>query len=226
MLYYERNLITTSGFTLDRERQKIHYGKNDHTASILIDRNRCQNDRISLLIVAGEPTWSQLYPTHAGWIRRLDTSRSGFLHTALPAATAHNGNRFKGNTLELGHLEGDFTGSGNEATATVAAAVALALFIALVARASPPSTSNNSLRGNLHATSHQFLVGLLITPSFSCKIFGTWFTDFFWDAVSQFHSTRGLQPLSHLIPFSMCAFGSSFLRNLFYLIHRQGMVNR
>jgi len=108
----------------------------------------------------------------------------------------------------------------------VAAAVALALFIALVPRASPPSTSNNSLRGNLHATSHQFLVGLLITPSFSCKIFGTWFTDFFWDAVSQFHSTRGLQPLSHLIPFSMCAFGSSFLRNLFYLIHRQGMVNR
>lgn len=226
MLYYERNLITTSGFTLDRERQNIPYGKNDHTASILIDRNRCQNDRISLLIVAGEPTWSQLYPTHAGWIRRLDTSRSGFLHTALPAAKAHNGNRFKGNPLELGHLEGDFTGSGNEATATVAAAVALALFIALVPRASPPSTSNNSLRGNLHATSHQFLVGLLITPSFSCKIFGTWFTDFFWDAVSQFHSTRGLQPLSHLIPFSMCAFGSSFLRNLFYLIHRQGMVNR
>ena len=175
MLYYERNLITTSGFTLDRERQNIPYGKNDHTASILIDRNRCQNDRISLLIVAGEPTWSQLYPTHAGWIRRLDTSRSGFLHTALPAATAHNGNRFKGNPLELGHLEGDFTGSGNEATATGAAAVALALFIALVPRASPPSTSNNSLRGNLHATSHQFLVGLLITPSFSCKIFGTYF---------------------------------------------------
>ena len=78
MLYYERNLITTSGFTLDRERQKIHYGKNDHTASILIDRNRCQNGHISLLIVAGEPTWSQLYPPHAGWIRRLDTSRSGF----------------------------------------------------------------------------------------------------------------------------------------------------
>ena len=99
MLYYERNLITTSGFTLDRERQKIHYGKNDHTASILIDRNRCQNGHISLLIVAGEPTWSQLYPPHAGWIRRLDTSRSGFLHTALPAATAHNGNRFKGKTL-------------------------------------------------------------------------------------------------------------------------------
>ena len=209
--------MITSGFTLDRERQNIPYGKNDHTASILIDRNRCQNDRISLLIVAGEPTWSQLYPTHAGWIRRLDTSRSGFLHTALPAATAHNGNRFKGNPLELGHLEGDFTGSGNEATATVAAAVALALFIALVPRASPPSTSNNSLRGNLHATSHQFLVGLLITPSFSCKIFGTWFTDFFWDAVSQFHSTRGLQPLSHLIPFQCVHLAHLFCETYFTL---------
>ena len=152
--------------------------------------------------------------------RRMDTP------ARYISIIARNDGGLKGNPLELGHLEGDFTGSGNEATATVAAAVALALFIALVARASPPSTSNNSLRGNLHATSHQFLVGLLITPSFSCKIFGTWFTDFFWDAVSQFHSTRGLQPLSHLIPFSMCAFGSSFLRNLFYLIHRQGMVNR
>ena len=50
-------------------------------------------------LLTAEPTWSQLYPPHAGWIRRLDTSRSGFLHTALPAATAHNGNRFKGKTL-------------------------------------------------------------------------------------------------------------------------------
>ena len=132
MLYYERNLITTSGFTLDRERQNIPYGKNDHTASILIDRNRCQNDRISLLIVAGEPTWSQLYPTHAGWIRRLDTSRSGFLHTALPAATAHNGNRFKGNPLELGHLQAEPAGLGGQAPVVVAGAVHLPLPGALV----------------------------------------------------------------------------------------------
>ena len=157
--------------------------------------------------------------------RRMDTP-ARYISIRVSSHCSPGSDSSQWQPLELGHLEGDFTGSGNEATATVAAAVALALFIALVARASPPSTSNNSLRGNLHATSHQFLVGLLITPSFSCKIFGTWFTDFFWDAVSQFHSTRGLQPLSHLIPFSMCAFGSSFLRNLFYLIHRQGMVNR
>ena len=47
-----------------------------------------------------------------------------------PGSDSSQWQPFKGNPLELGHLEGDFTGSGNEATATVAAAVALALFIA------------------------------------------------------------------------------------------------
>ena len=45
---------------------------------------------------------------------------------------ALNDGSFKGNALELGHLEGDVPGGGGKVTAVMAAAVALALFIAFI----------------------------------------------------------------------------------------------
>ena len=53
-------------------------------------------------------------------------------HTALPAAIPLNDGSLKGDSLELRHLEGDIPGSGGEVAVIVAAAVALALFVALI----------------------------------------------------------------------------------------------
>ena len=53
-------------------------------------------------------------------------------HAALPAEIPLNNGSLKGDPFELGHLEGDISGSGSEVAVIVAAAVALAVFIALV----------------------------------------------------------------------------------------------
>lgn len=55
-----------------------------------------------------------------------------FFHAALPAAIPFNNSSLKGDSLELGHLEGDIPGSGGEVAVVVAAAVPLALLITLV----------------------------------------------------------------------------------------------
>src|SRR5699024_8901821 len=81
-----------------------------------------------------------------------------FFHTALPAAVPLNNGGFKRDTLEFRHLEGDIPGSRGEIAAVVAAAVALALFIALI-----PTSLSQFLRlglqqfveGFLHTASHQ-----------------------------------------------------------------------
>ena len=65
---------------------------------------------------------------HAGQVHLYE----GLLHVALPAATALNDGRLKGDPLELGYLEGDVPGSGVEVAAVLAATVALALLVALV----------------------------------------------------------------------------------------------
>ena len=55
-----------------------------------------------------------------------------FFYTALPAAIPLNDGGFKRDSLEFGNLESNISGSGGEVAVVVAAAVALALFIALV----------------------------------------------------------------------------------------------
>ena len=65
---------------------------------------------------------------HAGQVHLYE----GLLHVALPAATALNDGRLKGDPLELGYLEGDVPGSGVEVAAVLATTVALALLVALV----------------------------------------------------------------------------------------------
>ncbi len=55
-----------------------------------------------------------------------------FFHAAFTAAIPLNDGGLKGDSLELGHLECDVSGSGSEITVVVATAVALALLIALI----------------------------------------------------------------------------------------------
>ena len=52
--------------------------------------------------------------------------------TLLSAAIALNDGGLKGDPLELGYLEGDIPGSGGEAAAIVAAAIALPRLIAII----------------------------------------------------------------------------------------------
>ena len=83
-----------------------------------------------------------------------------FFHAALPPAVPLNNSGLKGNPLEFWHLEGDVPRGGGEIAAVVAAAVALALFVALI-----PGRLGQLLRlglqqlveGFLYAASYQLL---------------------------------------------------------------------
>ena len=84
----------------------------------------------------------------------------GFFYTTFTAAVPLNDGSLKGDSLELGYLQGDIPGSSGEVSAIVAAAVALALLIVLV-----PGCLCQLLRlglqqlveGFLHAASYQLL---------------------------------------------------------------------
>ena len=56
----------------------------------------------------------------------------GFFYAAFTAAIPLNDGGLKGDSFELGYLEGNVPGSGGEVPAVVAAAVALTLLVALV----------------------------------------------------------------------------------------------
>ena len=97
--------------------------------------------------------------TPDGYASQIHLDESLF-HAAFPATVPLNDGSFKGNPLELWHLEGNIPGSSGEVAAVVAAAVALALLIALV-----PGRLGQLLRlslqqlvkGLLHAAAHEFL---------------------------------------------------------------------
>src|SRR5699024_7673448 len=56
----------------------------------------------------------------------------GLFHTTLTTAVPLNNSSFKGDSLELGHLEGDISRGGCEVAVVVTAAIALALLVALI----------------------------------------------------------------------------------------------
>ena len=83
-----------------------------------------------------------------------------FFHTALPAAVPLDNSSFKGDPFELGYLESDIPRSGGEVAAIVPAAVALALFIALVPGCLCQFlclSLQQFVERFLYATAHQFL---------------------------------------------------------------------
>ena len=69
--------------------------------------------------------------TPDGYAGQVHLNESLF-HAALPEAVSLNNGSLEGDPLELGHLEGDISGSSGEVAVVVAAAVALALLISLV----------------------------------------------------------------------------------------------
>ncbi len=69
--------------------------------------------------------------TPDGYASQVHFNKSLF-HAALPAAIPLNDGSLKGDSLELGYLEGDIPGSGGEVAVIVAAAVALALLVAFI----------------------------------------------------------------------------------------------
>ena len=126
---------------------------------------------------------------------RQSTSSMSTSSALLSAAIALNDGGLKGNPLELGYLEGDIPGSGGEAAAVVAAAVALALFIALI-----PGRLGQLLRlglqqlveGFLYAASHKFLELTRLLPRLAVQSSRTWFAVSFQNGVSRLHSIKVL----------------------------------
>ena len=112
------------------------------------------------LMVEGETLLPHRCPPRAGRIRLPGTLDEGFFYTTFAAAVLLNDGSLKGDSLELGYLQGDIPGSSGEVSAIVAAAVALALLIVLV-----PGCLCQLLRlglqqlveGFLHAASYQLL---------------------------------------------------------------------
>ena len=79
---------------------------------------------------------------------------------AFTAAIPLNDCSLKGDALELGHLEGDISGSGGEIAVVVAAAVALTSLAALIAgrlRQRLRLLFQQLVQGFLHAAANQFL---------------------------------------------------------------------
>ena len=76
---------------------------------------------------------SVTFPPRAGRICQPIHLNESLSRAAFTAAIPLNDCSLKGDALELGHLEGDISGSGGEIAVVVAAAVALAGLIAFVA---------------------------------------------------------------------------------------------
>ena len=66
-----------------------------------------------------------------GYAGQVHLNQSLF-HTALPAAIPLNDGTLRGDSLELGYLEGDISGSGGEVVVVVSTVVAQALLVTLV----------------------------------------------------------------------------------------------
>ena len=97
--------------------------------------------------------------TPDGYACQVHLNESLF-HTALPAPIPLDNGGLKGNSLELGHLEGDISRSGGEVAVVVAAAVALALLIALIPGCLGQFLSlgfQQLIEGFLYAASYQLL---------------------------------------------------------------------
>ena len=109
-------------------------------------------------LVAPKGLGNILY-TPDGYAGQIHLNENLF-HAVLPAAIPLNDGSLKGDSLELGYLEGDIPGSGGEAAAVVAAAVALALLIALVPCRLSQFLSlslQQLVEGLLYAAAHKFL---------------------------------------------------------------------
>ena len=81
--------------------------------------------------LAAPESLGDILHTPDGYASQVHLNESLF-HTALPAAIPLDNGGLKGDSLELGHLKSDISGSGGEVAAVVAATVALALLIALI----------------------------------------------------------------------------------------------
>lgn len=75
---------------------------------------------------------SVTFPPRAGRICQPIHLNESLSRAAFTAAIPLNDCSLKGDALELGHLEGDISGSGGEIAVVVAAAIPLSLLIALV----------------------------------------------------------------------------------------------
>lgn len=103
---------------------------------------------------------SVTFPPRAGRICQPIHLNESLSRAAFTAAIPLNDCSLKGDALELGHLEGDISGSGGEIAVVVAAAIPLPLLIALV-----PGCLGQLLRLGFqqlverffHAASHKFL---------------------------------------------------------------------
>lgn len=117
---------------------------------------------------------SVTFPPRAGRICQPIHLNESLSRAAFTAAIPLNDCSLKGDALELGHLEGDISGSGGEIAVVVATAIALALLVTLV-----PSSLGQLLRFGpkqlderfLYTASHKFLKFDLDYGLFSCTIF-------------------------------------------------------
>ena len=111
--------------------------------------------------------------TPDGYTGQVHLNKS-FFHTALPVAIPLNNGSLKGDSLELGHLEGDISRGGCEVAVVVTAAIALALLVALIPGRLGQFLSlglQQLVQCFLYASAYKFLELPLITSSFSCTIF-------------------------------------------------------
>ena len=103
---------------------------------------------------------SVTFPPRAGRICQPIHLNESLSRAAFTAAIPLNDCSLKGDALELGHLEGDISGSGGEIAVVVAAAVALALLIALIPGCLGQFLSlgfQQLIEGFLYAASYQLL---------------------------------------------------------------------
>lgn len=117
---------------------------------------------------------SVTFPPRAGRICQPIHLNESLSRAAFTAAIPLNDCSLKGDALELGHLEGDISGSGGEIAVVVAAAIPLTLLITLIPGSLGQlvglrSSSSLSVSSTLPRTSS--LSCPLITSSFSCTIF-------------------------------------------------------
>lgn len=85
-----------------------------------------------LFLVVFYTRWQQAFPPRAGRICQPIHLNESLSRAAFTAAIPLNDCSLKGDALELGHLEGDISGSGGEIAVVVAAAIPLTLLITLI----------------------------------------------------------------------------------------------